>query len=857
MLRDWVPARSSASTGIVIQSHMLERNKYPRHEPTFVQYSGSVQIKMVTVSGSDGGAIDKNTYYVEKIPIQYQSNSVYLANNSGTIYMSSSNNIQKYTGEFSGSHIVLDYSVFPQGEVSSYIYPWTSSVAPSENGGQNKMFLTYSVSPTLNNVTGAVISQKFLDLDYNEAQITPTNYGLVTQSIARTQVIGAASQSIQPYSQYAQLQDYNYNLPSTVNLRYSGSYLQCYAYNKYTTASMIGNVSYSGDISYANNPVINYYSDKLGLFTQIQSSSFIPGAVNATLAYLADVSGGLFELNQNNKHWVDVQNIFVQGTQLTVKQFDNKKYSNQVATDGLKTIYNSGYNYTPELYFSSSDARIYFQYNGAVTGENLLVTNSGSATVPALRQNLFISGSTPDTISPSYPLGSFTTTGAGTGSGYIYNIFNNEVNDTAGFYASGSSANNTFPSFSAPYAGIRRFIANLSVDVEFPTAGQQVTYSFTIVKNGTTVVGGPVVQSFKSVQSPQSYFTGSVTCSYALGKILSYTQIGSSNYTGPFSLQRSDGSTAGITAPNSTLTTTIATYEYYDVATGQTLYENGEFATSYFDTSGIMAANIVPLHTGGTPSTPLSNIISGYSNPPVNLLATTLDLSLDSGDDSYSAGDDVTFELAQTFTASRANYTASVSLGNLSVQESTTQGSYPYSTNITTPYITGFSNNGIYGFVTMSSDLSIFQGYQQVPYFVSQSLTYSSSLYSRYGDINVDFSPQPYDKLILQDKNGIVQNLDIYSTFYSGSNLILQTVPSILPAWTTNYALVQTFLFLRRYNDEQNVIVTFTKPIGQTSYGFILPSDINPAVLSNINTLQAKVQAQLLSTQANTNINTV
>jgi hypothetical protein len=34
MLRDWVPARTSPSTGIVIKSHMLERNKYPRNEPT-------------------------------------------------------------------------------------------------------------------------------------------------------------------------------------------------------------------------------------------------------------------------------------------------------------------------------------------------------------------------------------------------------------------------------------------------------------------------------------------------------------------------------------------------------------------------------------------------------------------------------------------------------------------------------------------------------------------------------------------------------------------------------------------------------------------------------------------------------
>ena len=858
MLRDWVPARSSASTGIIVQSHMLERNKYPRHEPTFVFYTGSVQIKMVTVSGSDGGAVDKNTYYVEKVPIQYQSNSVYLANDSGTIYMSSSNNIQKYTGEFSGSHIILDYSVFPQEEVSSYIYPWTSSVAPSENGGQNKMFLTYSVSPTLNNITGAVISQKFLDLDYNGAQITPTNYGLVTQSIARTQVIGAASQSIQPYSQYAQLQDYNYNLPSTVNLRYSGSYLQCYAYNKYTTASMIGNVSYSGDISYANNPVINYYSDKLGLFTQIQSSSFIPGAVNATLAYLADVSGGLFELNQNNKHWVDVQNIFVQGTQLTVKQFDNKKYSNQVATDGVKTIYNSGYNYTPQLYFSTaSDSKIYFQYNGATTVDNLSVLNYASP-------NNYISGSN----TTYYPVKPVNSTGVNKSSGYIYDIFNNVVTNAAGFYTIGSSVNNTFPSYSAPYAGIRTFTANLNVTVEFPTTDQEVTYSFTAVKNGSTIVGGPVVQAFKSVVAPTTYFTGSVTCSLAPGKVISGTILGGSFYEGPISLQRSDGTPGGISTPDSSITTAFVEYTYYDAATGQDLTGNSEFATSIVaGGNAVLSANINLYSVGAKAPTPLSNVFSGYTIAPVSQLTTNLNLSLNTDDDSYSAGDDVTFELVQTVTASAANYTASVSQGSLTVSEATTQGSYPYATNSTSSYISGFNNNGIYGYVTMSSDLSNFNGYQQVPYFVSgspegispvtASYVYSSSLYSKYGDINVAFTPQSYDKLILQDKNGIVQNLDIYNTFLSGSNLILQTVPTILPAWVTAYTLVKTLLLLRRYNDEQNVIVNFTKPIGQTSYGFILPNDINPLVLSNINTLQAKVQAQLLSTQASTTINTV
>ena len=136
-------------------------------------------------------------------------------------------------------------------------------------------------------------------------------------------------------------------------------------------------------------------------------------------------------------------------------------------------------------------------------------------------------------------------------------------------------------------------------------------------------------------------------------------------------------------------------------------------------------------------------------------------------------------------------------------------------------------------------------------------MTYSSSLYSRYGDINTSFSPQPYDKVILQDINGVVQNLDVYSSSFDNlNNFTILTVPNILTNWVSNHSLVQTFLLLRRFKDEQNVIISFTKPPGQTSYGFIIPNTINPRVMSNINTLQATVQSQLLSNQANSGIST-
>lgn len=125
-------------------------------------------------------------------------------------------------------------------------------------------------------------------------------------------------------------------------------------------------------------------------------------------------------------------------------------------------------------------------------------------------------------------------------------------------------------------------------------------------------------------------------------------------------------------------------------------------------------------------------------------------------------------------------------------------------------------------------------------------------MYTKYGDINTSFNPQQYDKIILQDVNGIVQDLDVYSSGFSGSYYQFITFPTINPSWVTTPSLVQNFLLLRRYDDEQNVILTFNKPPGQTSYGFLIADTTSPQITNNINTLQAAVQSQLLSTQTGT-----
>lgn len=835
MLRDWVPARSSADTGIVIKSHMLERNKYARHEP-YVEISGSIgMIGMVSITGSDGLGFLYNTSYTASVPVQYQSNSIYLANQPGTVYVVSNTGIENYTGDYSGSQIDIP-NYFPQVDVSSYLYPWTSSVAPSQHGGANIMFLTYSVDYLSANITGSVISQRFLNLDYTTNQAVPVNYGLITQSLSQSLVIGPVSQSQQPYSQYAELQDYNYALRRSIMPRYSGSYLSGLFYNYYTSQS----ATYSGDISYGNSPVINYYTDKLGLFTQIQTSSFIPGAVNASLGYLADVSGGLFELNQNNKNWQDLQNIFVAGETLTVKQFDNKKFSNQVSTDGVKTIYNSGYNYTPQIYYrSGSDTRMYFSYLGSAVVGGFTAQN---------KPNYFISGS--DT-GPTYAVSASR--------GFIYNIFDNVISNVGNYYSTGSTTGSIFPSFSTPYAGVRSFAVDLSVNVEFPTASQEVTYSFNVKQNGVLLEGGSAVSSFKSTSSSGVNTPGGVQYGTTLNIIDGTFLEGPYVFTGPFDVYNNLGQYQGTTSNDSWISASQYSYEY-DLGSGVVRSSN-LFVDSLYDTSGYLAPIAWWDRTVSTFATPIFNLYSATSGSPSPQLNATLTLNLSTVPTSFDAGDVITFELLQTVTASEylsanKNFTASVSIGSLKVNESSTQGSYPYATGSFIGNLTNLTSE--LGKITLSTSLSNFYGYQFVPYFVSGGIAYSSSLYTTYGDINVPFLPQAYDKLILRDTSGNIQDLTVYSSsFTTGNQVELFVIPGILPNWVTNPEVIERVLLLRRYEDEQNVILTFNKAPGVTSYGFLIPNTVNPTVTENINTLQAAVQSQILNMQSIPSIDTI
>ena len=341
MLKDFVPARASLASGIVIKPHILERSKYERHEPTVTTSSLGDDIKMVSISGSDPDQIKYSTAYTE-----------YVQTPLGTAAINHTYSAEKYTGEFSGSSIlVTDGEALSQLDYS-YL-PASGTIVGEINRGA-----------LFQNVTSSVKSTRFLDLDYSSDVVTPVNYGLITQSIDAGQ---AALDN--PYAPFAQLQDYNYSLRRSILPRYEGSKTKSLLYNEYTAPVSGG---YEGDSSYGLSAAIDRNSIQFATVKNIPSlPKNFPDKTTIALRNLVNSDSTTIELNSANENIFDIQNIFKAGDNVVVSISDLEKPSDQRLLNGTKPIYRSGYRFDPLIYRENGES-IKFEY----TKNYIVVTGS-------------------------------------------------------------------------------------------------------------------------------------------------------------------------------------------------------------------------------------------------------------------------------------------------------------------------------------------------------------------------------------------------------------------------------------------------------------------------------------------------
>jgi hypothetical protein len=326
MIKDFVPAKSSVSTGLIVKSHILERNKYARYEPSSsFDNNLSQSIELLTITGSAANSISGSTAWANNI--------ITIA---GVVPYSSSQEVEKFTGEFSGSVITATtLTTFAKQ------YEISQNFTVSASG-----FVTQSLGATYQNVTGSVRSRKYFDLDYTSNQSTPINYGIVTQSISASQVPGYDNNAAfnNPNIPYAELQDSNYALQSFTIPRYYGSKTISATYNDYTI----------GDSSYGSTAAIDKIKYQYAYLVDMYSSSFqLPGRVNAQIKYIIDNNQNVLDLTKANKNVFSVQNIFKSGENTNISLFNyspNSAIAQYLTNNQNVDLYEGGFRYSPILY---------------------------------------------------------------------------------------------------------------------------------------------------------------------------------------------------------------------------------------------------------------------------------------------------------------------------------------------------------------------------------------------------------------------------------------------------------------------------------------------------------------------------
>jgi hypothetical protein len=777
MLKDFVPARANALTGVTIQSPILERNKIQSFKPKFTEQT-------IYDAEYSGPTITEDiTYHYNKI---------------------GDKKFPFYTGEVTGSYINV-YDSFENTLPNTYLFS-TGSIDIHK-------FNHSDFNVTLNNVTNNVRSKfrfKIEDI-YGSSQ----------------QVLRSGAQ----ISSSIELQDSYDTLRGHQNSRYLGSKLKSLKYNVYTSRSF---GVYNGDIAYAKTAAIDKFSNYIGLFSQIKESSFLvsPQKNNVSVKYLVDRDGNLTELNEKNKHWVDVQGIFKSGENGIVSLFDSQKYSNQKSTNGTKAIYNSGYNYYPTLYNSTND-KLYFKYSPSATlvAKQFKITTVGG----------YIKGSTPI----KYPITSNN----------VYGLFGKSIDSPDLTFSGISNYNNTgtspvtFSSYTIDSTGPQQFSTAFSIGLNVPGSGTTVAYTYSVKKNGSLLAS----QSL-------SYTSQKTTIEYTYSNYNRYI-IKSGSYTLPETVTVIDGNTGEIKAPLPSGSSWYKIIAYDSIIT--TIVGGSEVISGVNPITWFMSGTD---YNGLLTSVPVGTI-DGYYVYDVRTdykeytqyteiatdttLANKLNFNLTTNFQSFAANDVISFELTENI-YNPINYTASISPGGIlsNQQVVNMKGTFPYISNSYVPFIYGSVNGNT---LILSSDLSSVQGYQFVPNVKGNE----STLFTTYKNVDIEFNPKAGDVIVLYytttANNSSQQKVfespikNVYKDYYGKIHLLLTTtLPSTLAVPTYFSSTLDSFIITSRINDESNILLTYDKNPGETSLGFIIPENVNPDLLSNIDVITKEVKQKLI-----------
>lgn len=489
------------------------------------------------------------------------------------------------------------------------------------------------------------------------------------------------------------------------------------------------------------------------------------------------------------------------------------------------------------LYLTGSATNLYFEYSG---------DNVGKLFGAKFTTNAFISGS-PNPAYQTFPSGTL-------GWHVVYNTFDTELYDPSSNYTPGNKTTPRYSQFVIPSAGTYTFNPNFNINVELGSDNQNITFTYKIIKdNNFSGTGG---------HPNNAGIIASKTLTLASDYTVQFETYGST-YLNNFS----NGTFTYVSYP-SDVTVPVGSYNTVFVNQGSSnLIKLTKVSNNIYTNNGVNYYLQQFSYSIGEGFIPQVKFI--FTPSPGTIYDSSYVLSADSLDDfttgrigllnfnftspseQFSANDRIFFKLEVT--SSTANYTASIYGDSLLKNDLTinTNGSYVYAVGSASNRFISSSisstNDGNFDSITLNGDLTQYLGYLFIPQpknittFTGQ--TQAIALANTYGSVNDPFNPILGDVAFISWGNsGYTAELIIKSISYDPFGKAIITFNSTLPGdliqtLNSNSSVntlpggVSTFLLLRKIKDETNIILNFNRNPGNTSAGFIIPSNLHPDVL--------------------------
>ena len=344
MIRDFVPARTSLASGIVVKQHLLERNRYPQPQLTHtnIEVSGSIkpqwdnynENKIYDINASTGGVINQSLY-------PSQSRTEVIQTLSGSVNKIYTDQSEFYNGELPGNHIIVT----------------TQSLSSPFPGGDISSFANSEFNPLLNNIDDARLSNIFEDVDYSGGLKTPVNFDLITGSIAYK----------------APVQDSNYTTIRHRNPRYNGVKNTSERTNKWTTSSFNeGTLGKTPSIDHLKTSVA-YCDGMAGWTPEYMDASWVQ------IKYLINADGTVSIPNSTPNSLQNVQGTFMTGERVYISsRNESGGQSTSIGSDNNKPyreVIRGATRIEPILYNQSGSRPP--QWSGSIELQNFTQTAVG------------------------------------------------------------------------------------------------------------------------------------------------------------------------------------------------------------------------------------------------------------------------------------------------------------------------------------------------------------------------------------------------------------------------------------------------------------------------------------------------